>query len=135
MLHDYQVPFPSGSMKTGYFFMVVGLLLIVIGKDDSMILFNFSLFWVNFCKEKIILRDSSDGFVIAEKDLELRGPGELMGTRQTGAVHFKIADLARDADLLDAVQLAGAQLYTESPHAIQPLCDRWLGTSTDYAEV
>lgn len=82
-----------------------------------------------------ILRDSSDGFVIAEKDLELRGPGELMGTRQTGAVHFKIADLARDADLLDAVQLAGAQLYTESPHAIQPLCDRWLGTSTDYAEV
>ena len=82
-----------------------------------------------------ILRDSSDGFVIAEKDLELRGPGELMGTRQTGAVHFKIADLARDADLLDAVQLAGTQLYTESPHAIQPLCDRWLGTSTDYAEV
>jgi ATP-dependent DNA helicase RecG len=82
-----------------------------------------------------ILRDSSDGFVIAEKDLELRGPGELMGTRQTGAVHFKIADLARDADLLDAVQLAGSQLYTESPHAIQPLCDRWLGTSTDYAEV
>ncbi len=53
MLHDYQVPFPSGSKKTGYFFMVVGLLLIVIGKDDSMILFNFSLFWVNFCKEKI----------------------------------------------------------------------------------
>ena len=82
-----------------------------------------------------ILRDSSDGFVIAEKDLQLRGPGELMGTRQTGAVHFKIADLTRDADLLDAVQLAGAQLYTESPHAIQPLCDRWLGTSTDYAEV
>ena len=82
-----------------------------------------------------ILRNSSDGFVIAEKDLELRGPGELMGTRQTGAVHFKIADLARDADLLDAVQLAGTQLYTESPHAIQPLCDRWLGTSTDYAEV
>ena len=83
----------------------------------------------------MLFRSSSDGFVIAEKDLELRGPGELMGTRQTGAVHFKIADLARDADLLDAVQLAGSQLYTESPHAIQPLCDRWLGTSTDYAEV
>jgi ATP-dependent DNA helicase RecG len=58
-----------------------------------------------------------------------------MGTRQTGAVHFKIADLARDADLLEVIQQTGEQLFTESPHAIQPLCDRWLGTSTDYAEV
>ena len=82
-----------------------------------------------------ILRDSNDGFVIAEKDLELRGPGEVMGTRQTGAVNFKIADLARDSDLLDNIQLTGEQIFAESPQAIEPLCDRWLGTSTDYAEV
>ncbi len=106
------------------------------GENDSYCLLMYQSPLSLTARQRLgILRDSSDGFVIAEKDLELRGPGELMGTRQTGAVHFKIADLARDADLLDAVQLAGAQLYAESPHAIQPLCDRWLGTSTDYAEV
>jgi ATP-dependent DNA helicase RecG len=58
-----------------------------------------------------------------------------MGTRQTGAVNFKIADLARDAELLDIIQQTGGLMFTESPQSIQPLCDRWLGTSTDYAEV
>ena len=62
-----------------------------------------------------ILRDSNDGFIIAEKDLELRGPGEVMGTRQTGAVHFKIADLARDAGLLENIQQIGEQFSTKHP--------------------
>ena len=53
---------------------------------------------------------TNDGFVIAEKDLELRGPGELLGTRQTGLAAFRVADLARDADLLPVVQRIGAQL-------------------------
>ena len=82
-----------------------------------------------------ILRDSNDGFVIAEKDLELRGPGEVMGTRQTGAINFKIADLARDADLLHNIPRVGEQIFKLSPQAIQPLCERWLGTSTEFAEV
>ncbi|MGZ5043728.1 MAG: ATP-dependent DNA helicase RecG, partial [Methylobacter sp.] len=82
-----------------------------------------------------VLRDSNDGFVIAEKDLELRGPGEVMGTRQTGQMHFKIADLARDADLLAAVQQIGDDFFIHSPAAVQPLCDRWLGASTVYSEV
>jgi len=82
-----------------------------------------------------VLRDSNDGFVIAEKDLELRGPGEVMGTRQTGQMHFKIADLARDADLLDAVTQIGEQFFIDSPHAIQPLIDRWIGHTTEYSEV
>jgi ATP-dependent DNA helicase RecG len=82
-----------------------------------------------------ILRDSHDGFAIAEKDLQLRGPGEVMGVRQTGAIQFKVADLRRDADLLDTIQHVGAQLFKQAPHAIQPLCDRWLGVSTDYSEV
>ncbi|MFZ2403930.1 MAG: ATP-dependent DNA helicase RecG, partial [Methylobacter sp.] len=71
----------------------------------------------------------------AEKDLELRGPGEVMGTRQTGQMHFKIADLARDSALLDTVQQIGDDFFTHSPQAIQPLCDRWLGASTEYSEV
>jgi ATP-dependent DNA helicase RecG len=82
-----------------------------------------------------ILRDSNDGFIIAEKDLELRGPGDVMGTRQTGAIHFKIADLARDADLLDNIQQTSKHIIIHSPEAIQPLCDRWLGGFSDYAEV
>lgn len=82
-----------------------------------------------------VLRDSNDGFVIAEKDLELRGPGEVMGTRQTGQMQFKIADLARDSDLLDNIPLAAEQISQQTPDAIQPLIDRWLGSSTQYAEV
>jgi ATP-dependent DNA helicase RecG len=106
------------------------------GEDDSYCLLMYQSPLSDTARQRLgILRDSNDGFVIAEKDLELRGPGEVMGTRQTGAVHFKIADLARDADLLEVIQQTGEQLFTESPHAIQPLCDRWLGTSTDYAEV
>ena len=106
------------------------------GEGDSYCLLMYQAPLSDTARQRLgILRDSNDGFVIAEKDLELRGPGEVMGTRQTGAVHFKIADLARDADLLDNIQLTGEQIFTESPDAIQPLCDRWLGTSTDYAEV
>ncbi|SJM93059.1 ATP-dependent DNA helicase RecG [Crenothrix polyspora] len=82
-----------------------------------------------------ILRDSHDGFVIAEKDLQLRGPGEVMGVRQTGAIQFKVADLRRDSDLLDNIQHAADYFITHTPHAIEPLCERWLGISTDYSEV
>mgnify|MGYP004282726331 CR=1 FL=1 len=57
-----------------------------------------------------IMRESTDGFVIAEKDLALRGPGEVLGTRQTGVVQFRVADLIRDADLLPDVQHAAQQL-------------------------
>lgn len=82
-----------------------------------------------------ILRNSNNGFIIAEKDLKLRGPGEIMGTRQTGCVQFKIADLARDTDLLDQVSAAVHIIQQNYPENIQPLIERWLGTSTQYAEV
>ena len=76
-----------------------------------------------------------NGFVIAEKDLELRGPGELMGTRQTGQIQFKIANLVRDAELLDNIQQTADLFFNQSPEAIAPLLKRWLGESTDYSEV
>ena len=106
------------------------------GKDDSYCLLMYQSPLSETARQRLgILRDSSDGFVIAEKDLQLRGPGDVMGTRQTGQIHFKVADLARDSDLLDNVQQAGEQIFNETPNAIQPLCDRWLGVSSDYAEV
>ena len=76
-----------------------------------------------------ILRESNDGFVIAEKDLELRGPGEIIGNRQTGQIQFKIADLVRDRELLDQVQSAAQTICHEHPTAIQPLIRRWTGGS------
>jgi len=79
------------------------------------------------------MRSTSDGFVIAEKDLELRGPGELLGTRQTGLAEFRIADLARDADLLPDVHRIGEVLATQAPDVADRLVDRWIGGAARYA--
>lgn len=81
-----------------------------------------------------IMRQTSDGFTIAEKDLELRGPGELLGTRQTGDLQLQIADLRRDAQLLPQVKRAAEYLLAEQPQAVAPLIDRWLGNSQQYAQ-
>ncbi len=83
-----------------------------------------------------IMRESSDGFVIAEKDLELRGPGELLGTRQTGLMQFRIADLQRDAHLLDVVQEAAHSLLQAGEgEAIKAIILRWMGERDHYAQV
>lgn len=82
-----------------------------------------------------VLRESNDGFAIAEKDLELRGPGDLMGTRQTGQIQLKIANLNRDTDLLEHVQDTATIICNQYPDAIQPIIDRWLGQTTHYSEV
>ena len=74
-----------------------------------------------------VMRETNDGFRIAEKDLELRGPGEVLGTRQTGQLSFRIADLARDAHLLPAVQEVGAHLLAHHPQQAEQLIVRWIG--------
>lgn len=79
------------------------------------------------------MRQAHDGFVIAEKDLELRGPGELLGTRQTGLAAFRVADLARDADLLPTVQKVGARLLTQAPDIAERIIARWVGGAARYA--
>lgn len=79
------------------------------------------------------LRETCDGFVIAERDLELRGPGELLGTRQTGLAEFRIADLARDADLLPRVHALGERIATEAAHIAPLIVARWVGGSARYA--
>ena len=82
-----------------------------------------------------IMRETCDGFVIAEKDLELRGPGEMLGTRQTGLLQFKVADLMRDADLLPAVRDAALRLLAEWPQHVSPLLQRWLRHGQQYGQV
>lgn len=79
-----------------------------------------------------VMRDTSDGFRIAEKDLELRGPGEVLGTRQTGQLSFRIADLARDAHLLPAVQQVGEYMLKEQPQQTGQLIERWIGAAARY---
>ena len=87
-------------------------------------------------KERItIMRQTNDGFVIAEKDLELRGPGEVLGTRQTGDVDLRIADLQRDAHLLDAVKEQAQEIISQHPELVAPLIRRWLGERESYGQV
>ncbi|MBV4540478.1 ATP-dependent DNA helicase RecG [Pseudomonas vlassakiae] len=82
-----------------------------------------------------IMRETNDGFIIAEKDLELRGPGEMLGTRQTGLLQFKVADLMRNADLLPAVRDAAQALLARWPDHVSPLLDRWLRHGQQYGQV
>ncbi|QOY63272.1 ATP-dependent DNA helicase RecG [Lysobacter sp. H21R4] len=79
------------------------------------------------------MRATNDGFLIAEKDLELRGPGELLGTRQTGLAEFRLADLARDADLLPQVHELAERLLRDSPELAERIVARWIGTAVRYA--
>ena len=80
------------------------------------------------------MRETNDGFVIAEKDLELRGPGELLGTRQTGDMQLQIADLQRDAHLLPQIKQAAELLIKQHPQSVDPLIDRWLGNNQQYSQ-
>ncbi len=82
-----------------------------------------------------IMRRTSDGFRIAEKDLELRGPGEVLGTRQTGLVQFRVADLARDAHLLDRIPPVAEDLIEHHPRQVQRLIRRWVGDAAEFAGV
>ncbi len=87
-------------------------------------------------KERLaVMRDSNDGFVIAEKDMELRGPGELLGTRQTGIMAFKIADIARDQKRVALAQLIARDVLAQHPQQVAPLISRWLAGREGYGQV
>ena len=80
------------------------------------------------------LRDSQDGFVIAEKDLEIRGPGEVLGTRQTGMMQFRLADFERDKGWIEPVREMAPGLM-QHPQLVQALIRRWLGEKLRYGDV
>jgi ATP-dependent DNA helicase RecG len=82
-----------------------------------------------------VLRDTTDGFVIAQRDLELRGPGEVLGTRQTGEMQFRIADLLRDQPMVGQVQRAADLILERHPDRVDPLIRRWVGERSHYAGV
>jgi ATP-dependent DNA helicase RecG len=81
------------------------------------------------------LRSTNDGFEVAQKDLQLRGPGEVLGTRQTGVMQLRVADLLRDADLLPTVIEISEQLLAHRPESVAPLIRRWVRGAAEYAKV
>jgi len=82
-----------------------------------------------------IMRESNDGFYIAEQDLEIRGPGEILGTRQTGLMAFRIADLVRDSHLQPKVKLWAEKIRAQQPELVDPLIRRWIAQAEQYAAV
>ena len=82
-----------------------------------------------------IMRETNDGFIIAEKDLEIRGPGEILGTKQTGDMNFRVAKLERDDHLLGQAHYVAQQLLKDHPKNAEALLNRWLPEAPRYAYV
>jgi len=82
-----------------------------------------------------VMRESTDGFYIAEKDLELRGPGQVLGTQQTGLMTFRVADIGRDSSMLDDVKRVSEKLTADYPDAVDPLVNRWVGERMQFVNV
>ena len=103
-------------------------------KSDCVLMYQSPL--GDLARQRLeIMRTSNDGFVIAEKDLELRGPGEVLGTRQAGIPNMRVADLVRDARLLPEIQNTAKTLLAQHPDEVKLLIHRWLGKSLDYSNV
>ncbi len=103
-------------------------------KSHCMLIYQRPL--SNIAKERLeIMRTTNNGFVIAEKDLELRGPGEVLGTRQAGIPDFRIANLKRDSYLLPKIQKIAIQLLKKNPNNVKLLIRRWLGGKNEYSNV
>ena len=90
----------------------------------------------SFAKERLsVLRDSNDGFYIAQKDLELRGPGEILGKKQTGIPNYRIANLSRDAYLMPKIQQSAEIMMKEFPENTNKIINRWLGPASVLGKV
>jgi ATP-dependent DNA helicase RecG len=103
-------------------------------ESDCVLLYGDPLSEVARTRLKVI-RETNDGFEIARRDLELRGPGELLGTRPTGLADMRVADLIRDADLLPAVQSAAESLLEQDVAAVEALIQRWVGGAAQYGRI
>ena len=106
------------------------------GAVESSCVLLFSPPLSRIAKERLaVMRESNDGFLIAEKDLELRGPGEFLGTQQTGLARMRFADLARDGEMIPQVREAAESILREHPQAVEPLIQRWVGAGMELAKV
>jgi ATP-dependent DNA helicase RecG len=106
------------------------------GSVESTCLLLYRAPLTEIARERLaVMRATNDGFEISRRDLELRGPGELLGTRQTGLMQMRVADLVRDADLLPKVQEAAELMLRANGENIAPLLSRWIGRSEQFGKV
>lgn len=106
------------------------------GSIESHCLLMYQAPLSRFAKERLaVMRDTTDGFKIAECDLKIRGPGEVLGTKQTGDITMRVADLMRDSEHLPIVQTAADILQADHPDVIAPLIKRWLGNNERFGRV
>ena len=103
-------------------------------KSNCVLMYSGKLSKIGY-ERLSIMRETNDGFAIAEKDLELRGPGELLGTRQTGLLQLRVADITRDQYLFPMVEKLSIQMFEECPENISPLVQRWLKQGLQYGNV
>ena len=78
-----------------------------------------------------IMRSTTDGFEIAKQDMLIRGGGEFLGTKQTGIINYKLADLARDSNLVEYASKISSDLIIEYPEFVDHIVNRWLGSNTE----
>lgn len=106
------------------------------GKTESSCVLMYSKPLSKTAKKRLaIMRETNSGFEIAEADLKIRGPGEVLGTRQTGMMQFRIADIIRDENLIEDVHICADQIQQHYPEIIEPLINRWLSGAEQYGEV
>ncbi len=106
------------------------------GRDTSTCLLLYRSPLAPMARARLeVLRSTNDGFVVAQRDLELRGPGEVLGTRQTGLMQLRVADLVRDADLMPLVQQLANQLGAEPGNIGLELMSRWTGSASRFGDV
>ena len=106
------------------------------GKHKSLCILIYKKPLSSIAKERLAaIRATNDGFVIAEKDLQLRGPGELLGTRQKGLIGLRIADIMRDAYLLPAINKLTVNIEENHPDVIEKIVRRWVGDQLEYRNV
>jgi len=105
------------------------------GKQSACVLMYQSPLSETARQRLSILRETNDGFKVAEKDLELRGPGEVLGTRQTGLMQMRIADIVRDEYWFVEVKKTALYIIKNHPQAVKPLVRRWLGKADRFANV
>jgi ATP-dependent DNA helicase RecG len=106
------------------------------GKHESFCFLIYKQPLSSIAKERLAaIRATNDGFVIAEKDLQLRGPGELLGTRQKGLIGLRIADIMRDAYLLPAINKLTVNIEQNHPDVIDKIVRRWVGDELEYRNV
>ena len=106
------------------------------GRHESVCILLYKKPLSSVAKERLaVIRATNDGFLIAEKDLQLRGPGELLGTRQKGLIGLRIADIMRDAYLLPAINKLTVNIEQNHPDLIEKIVRRWVGDQLEYRNV